>query len=205
MGIPFFAAFEGIDYSGKNTHLRLLENWLIEKGFSVDVGSEPVESTPIGKQIRVILEHKIPAPAPYELQRLFVIDRAQDIVCFIKPALEKGSIVLRERYALSTLAYGMLSKYPVEDYIQLHNKVIGQFMLWPDITFVLDISAEEAVRRMEKAKAVPQLFEKKEKLEVIRRNYLTLAERSDLGKVVVIDGEREKEEVFKDVVKSLVD
>ncbi len=196
-----FFTFEGIDHCGKDTQLALLEEWLKDRGFSFSRGNEPNEQSLIVQHIRTILTHQKPAPTPFEMQRLFVIDRAEDIIALVRPALKETDVVLRSRFALSTIAYGMLESDDPEQYLKLHHDVIGPNMIWPDITFLIDISAQEAMRRIEKNQAKPELFEQREKLEKIRKNYLALAKRTDVGRVIVINGERTPPEVFKSIVQ----
>ncbi len=204
-----FFTFEGIDYAGKDTQLQKVVDWLSNIKMSganiwkdrLAVGQEPTDF-PIGKKIRDILEHREPAPHPFELQRLFILDRAEDIICDIRPALDQGKIVLRSRYALSTLAYGMLSGCSPSIYIDLHKSILGQNMIWPTVTFLIDISAEESVKRLAKKMAAPQLFEKKQTLEKVRENYLHLVSYHShypIGRIVLIDGMRSVDEIFVDI------
>ncbi len=195
-----FIAFEGIDYCGKFTQLRKVKSWLENKGYPVSSYSEPNDqSSLIGKRIRQILQHEIPAPDPFEFQRMFVIDRAQNLLCFLRPLLEGGSVVLLERYALSTLAFGMPHR-PAEDFIELHRQIIGPNMRWPDLNLVIDISPEESNRRIFSRGERPQLFEKLEKLRVVRQNYIELSKRNDVGRIVIVNGEKTQEEVFANIL-----
>lgn len=191
-----FLSFEGIDYCGKDTQLALVRDWLQSRGHSVQCGSEPTERNAVGRFIRSILRGEISAPSLYEFQRLYVLDRAEDIIGFIRPGVQEGAVVLLSRYALSTIAYGMLEGSGPEPYLALHEQIIGSHMLWPDLTFLLDISSEEAIRRLAASGRQVEFFEKEAKLRKIRENYLTLAKRHDVGRIFVVDGERNQEEVF---------
>lgn len=198
-----FISLEGLDKAGKRTQMERLAQWLISRGHSVLKLSEPNDENPIGQQIRRILKKELPMPEMMEFQRLYVLDRATDILGRINPALEQGKIVIAERYAHSTLAYGMLSR-PVEDFVQLHREVIGSWMRWPDVTYLIDISPSEAMRRLNVQGETPQLFEKKEKLERIQLNYHRLACKAmGLGTVVIIDGNRSEREVFESIKEDL--
>lgn len=172
---------------------------------------------PIGAHIRGILEHNpgFEAPAdPFDLQRMFVIDRAQDIVCNIAPALAQGKVVLYDRYALSTLAYGIASAPPslAEDtayrFLKLHRHVIGDLMVWPDVTYLIDITADEAMQRLEHERVAPQHFEKREKLERIIDAYHWLYDHwgyLDLpGEIVRIDGMQPNSSVGTFIVNDLM-
>ena len=143
-----FIVFEGIDRCGKRTQLELTQRWLLSRGCLVQTGSEPNDKISLmGIYIRRILKKELPSPGFFGLQRLFTIDRAQDVVCLIQPALDSGHFVLWERFAHSTLAYGMLEG-DAERYLKLQYNVMGSFMVWPQLTLLLDISAEEGVGRM---------------------------------------------------------
>ena len=196
-------AIEGIDKAGKHTQQDFVSEWLVDMGHMVKVMSEPNDNSPIGCHIRRILKSEVPAPELFEMQRLFVLDRALDLVLHIHPYLGKpNNYVLIERFALSTLAYGM-TEHSADDLIDLHYSVIGSFMLWPDITYLLDISAEEAMRRLKIQQGIPQFFEKMYTLRKVHKNYLTLAERNDVGEVVVVNGMQSKENVFADIKQDL--
>ncbi|MEK7501242.1 MAG: hypothetical protein AAB642_03925, partial [Patescibacteria group bacterium] len=154
----------------------------------------------VGRYIRRILKKEVPGPGSHRLQRLFTLDRAQDIVCLIQPALDSGHFVLWERFAHSTLAYGMLDGDP-ERYLKLQYDVIGPFMIWPSLTLVFDVSGEEAVKRMGGLEGA-ELFEKRDILERVRQNYFALAKdwpKSGLGEMVVVNGERPPQEIFEEV------
>ncbi len=143
----------------------------------------------------------------FEFQRMYVLDRAQDIFCFIEPFLQKGPdhVYIIVRYAHSTINYGMLSGKPAEEFIKLHEDIIGPYMIWPDITIFIDISAEEAIRRMTVDGEVPQFFEKEDKLKKIRQNYLQLAQHPKFkDSIVVVNGEQSEDEVFEDIKKILL-
>jgi len=205
--------FEGIDCCGKENQVARTRWWLAdttetkEVSQQVVIGREPTDEwSPIGRYIRSILQKRTPFPGNLELQRLFIVDRAQDLVCRIKPQLAQGIIRLQDRYALSTIAYGMLDG-EAEQYIRLHQEIIGVNMCWPDLTIVLDISAEEAVRRQAGRDGKPEaeLFEKRELLEKIRVNYLTLAQRDDIGPIVVVNGERPRGKVFLEIRRTIAE
>lgn len=203
--LGLFIALEGIDYSGKTTQSKNLRTWLgAELGNrNVRLLAEPT-GLPIGQKIRRILSGAEEAPpSPLEFQRLFVLDRAQDIHCFIRPGLEKGHIEIRDRYALSTIAYGMLNG-TYEEYSRLHYDVIGPGMCWPNITFLIDVPAEVALERIDSGGISPQFFEKKEKLQRVRNNYLTLANRRWYGAIRVIDGTCPQSEVFKEIKSHII-
>ncbi len=199
-------AFEGIDGAGKYTVLSSVRAWLKSLGYRVECSSEPNgESSPLGKHIRAILKGELPMPEPLEMQRLYVLDRAQDIACLINPFLRQGGVYLIERFAFSTIAYGMCEGIPLEKLVALHTEVMGDSMRWPDLTVILDLSGREAVQRIAAGRDHFEYFEKEEKLETIRQNYLAIAAHPRFkDATVVIDGAPSPEEVFKKTKEALV-
>lgn len=199
----FFAVFEGIDGVRKFTQLHATRSWLEGRGHEVAWAREPNdESSAIGKHIRRILRGEIPAPESFEFQRMYVIDRAQNVICFIRPGLADGRIMLWERFAHSTIAYGMLNGLGPEPFIELHQRILGPAMIWPHVTFLLDVSVEEVLRRMAARAEGQELFEKRKQLKRIRANYLDLAGRQQelgIGRIILINGERPEQEVTAEI------
>lgn len=196
----YFIAFEGIDCCGKQTQLERVSAWLEAKGYLVWTGAEPNDvASPMGMRIRKILQGNLPVPPPLDLQRMFVIDRAQDVCCFIQPALERGWIVLMERFALSTVAYGMLTGKPADAFVQLHHDILGPLMRWPDLTILLDIPSEVALERHRARGGSNELCERAAVLEKVRVNYAQAANHSHVGNVEVVDGAQSPDAVFVDI------
>lgn len=203
-------AFDAIDGAGKFTQLHRLMD-VVEKttGKVVAWSSEPNDqSSPLGKLIRSILEKEVPATEEFKSQRLFVLDRAQDIFCFIRPIVDRGRFYLIERYAYSTIAYGMLSGLPAEHFIKLHQDIVGPRMLWPDLTIILDLPVNVALERIQKrAKEIgikaDQFFEKKGMLERVRTNYLELSRRSDIGASCVVNANADPDKVHVRIMRAM--
>lgn len=205
-----FITFEGIDGCGKFTQLCKTRNWLEDiTNKTVSWSSEPNdESSPVGKHIRSILKHEIPAPEdPLAFQRMFMLDGAQDLICYVLPLLAKGRTYLMERYRLSTVAYGMAAGIPPETLITCTEEIAGPFMRWPNITLLFDLPVEIAITRRLKRDGEEnlQLFEKKAGfLAKVRENYLKLVDHPKFkGTIFVINGNRPPDEVFEDIKKIL--
>jgi len=141
-----FITFEGPDGSGKTTQVKRIGRKLIEKGFDIVYTREP-GGTEISDQVREILMNmKNKQMCPRTEILLFCAARAQLVEEVIRPALQSGKIVISDRYADSTLAYqGYGHGFEQETLKQLLNFATGN--LWPDLTFLLDISAEKGLRR----------------------------------------------------------
>ncbi len=206
-----FIAFEGIDYSGKDTQAEKTINWLRRLGYSVNWSNEPNDDeyagSPFGHAIRKMLRGKMEKPDdPFEFQRMYVLDRAQDVFCFIRPALDRGDVYIIVRYGLSTIAYGMISGEPPEKFIQLHKDILGPSLIWPDVIILIDISAEEAMRRLGRTKNDPQFFKKKEKIEKVRQNYLSLVNHPEFQNhpIIIVNGEQSEDGVFESIKEILI-
>ena len=157
----YFIAFEGIDGSGKSTVAELIAGRLRSEGYDVLVTHEPTREK-FGRHIYEILSSKDHVVTPFELQRLYVLDRKEHVHTVIRPALLRGQIVIGDRYWLSTLAYGMLSGL-AENLIQLHEEIFQGDFLKPDMTFIFDISADTALERLKNISKGKDYFEKVDK------------------------------------------
>lgn len=136
-----FIAFEGIDGSGKSTMSTKVAEYLTNKGKDILWTREPSEP-----YRSMIFD---PSISDEEELLLFMADRARHINNVIKPAIDKGQIVITDRYLLSTLAYQIYAKNKIKDLnlaIDLHYWITKEFAQ-PDLTFVLSVNAEKALER----------------------------------------------------------
>lgn len=168
-----FIVFEGIDGAGSTTHSTLLSKWLKEQGYEVLLTREPSENE-IGELIRNLLYKKVP-PAVDAL--LFAADRILHLYEEIKPMLEKGNIVISDRYVESSLAYqvaqGLDSRWVLE---------MNKYAIQPDMNIILDIDPETALKRKERKASTK--FENVEFLKKVREIFL---ERAKIKNYIVID------------------
>jgi dTMP kinase len=141
-----FITFEGPDGSGKTTQINPLSDYLIEKGYSVLITREP-GGTAIGDQIRQVLSDlKNTGMHPRSETLLFLAARAQLVEQIIKPHLEKGFIVLCDRYADSTMAYQGYGHQ--NDLNQIKNLIdFATGGLKPNLTLLFDMDVEEGLQR----------------------------------------------------------
>ncbi len=132
----FFLTFEGLDGSGKTTHLRLLAEALERQGLPVLVTHQPGDTT-LGERIRaLLLDAKTTDIAPMTEMALMFADRTQSIQQIISPALEAGKIVICDRFTDSTEAYqGGGRKLGSDAVLALHRVLCRN--LQPDLTILL--------------------------------------------------------------------
>lgn len=143
-----FITFEGPEGCGKTTQIAMLAARLREAGHDVVTTREP-GGTPAGEAIRGILQHDTAGSdicAAAETL-LFEASRAQLVQRVIRPALERGAIVLCDRFADSTTAYqGYGRGFDVDALMKLHAFALDG--TWPDMTILLDLAVEEGFRRI---------------------------------------------------------
>jgi dTMP kinase len=132
-----FITFEGLDGTGKSTQMRKLAAVLRSAGYKVVETREP-GGTATGEKIRkVLLDSKTEGLSPLAEMALMFASRAQHIAEIIQPALDRGEIVLCDRFTDSTEAYqGFGRKLGSENVLKLHRILCGN--LWPDLTILLD-------------------------------------------------------------------
>jgi dTMP kinase len=189
-----FIVLEGIDGSGKTTQASLLYSLLLSKGKKVLLTKEPTQ-TLLGSLIRSALngECKISKAA---LQLLFCADRAEHVKR-ITPLLRKEWVVISDRYAFSTIAYGAASGLNYKWLVDINS-----VLLYPDLTLILDVSADTAIKRINATRKIKSIFEEKSFQTRARETYLKIA--SEFENVKVINAERSVEEVRKEIVKHVL-
>ncbi len=189
-----FIVFEGIDGSGKSVQALKLFSYLKNKKKKVFLTSEPTKNLVLSKIIKDILKKKIKVNS-LTFQFLFCADRIEHLEKEIKPKLEKGYIVICDRYFYSTLAYGALNF----NYQKIKN--LANFFLRPDIVFYLNVRPEIAFQRILKNRTDLEYFEKLEKIKNVWLNYKRIVK--DFKEIKVIDGEEDVENVFLKIVSYL--
>jgi len=141
-----FITFEGIDGSGKSTQISLLAKFLEELGHEVVTTREP-GGTEFSEQIRELLLFSKQIINPIAELFLFEAARAQLITSVINPSIESNKIVISDRYYDSTVAYqGYGRGLNIED-ILMCNAIIDKYGAKPDLTFFLDVSFENSLKR----------------------------------------------------------
>jgi dTMP kinase len=140
-----FIAFEGGEGSGKSTQIGLLADGLRDAGIDVVVTQEP-GATGVGRRIRDLLLHDDEALAPRAEALLFAADRAHHVATIIQPALDRGDVVITDRYIDSSMAYqGAGRELTFEEVRRLSGWATCG--LTPDLTVLLDIPAAVGLER----------------------------------------------------------
>ena len=197
MSKGLFITFEGADGCGKTTQLNLLKEYLINKNFDVLVTREP-GAKGLGEKLRDILLNYDGEVSNRCESFLFLADRAQHIDTIVKPAIEKGQIVLCDRHTDSTVAYqGYGRGIDIDQINKLNN--IATDGLKPDLTFVFDIDIETSMSRVGAEKdrmesAGNEFFNR------VRNGYLKIA-KNEPQRVKVIDATKSIDKVFESVLK----
>jgi len=194
-----FITFEGLDGSGKTTQIKLLYDYLKEKGLDVVTAVEP-GGTVIGRKIRKILLDKYNHEMSYKAETfLFLASRAELVSKVISPALSKGRTVICDRFFDSTIVYqGIARGLGVDKILDMSLWATGGIV--PDITFLLSIKADKGKKRMDSAskKRDRMELEKDNFRKKVYQGYLNIAGKYK-DRFVVIDGEKKIEDIFEEV------
>ncbi|MQL67548.1 dTMP kinase, partial [Streptomyces vinaceus] len=191
-GTGFFIALEGGDGAGKSTQAEALADWIRSKGHEVVLTREP-GATPVGKRLRSILLDVSSAGLSHRAEALlYAADRAEHVDTVVRPALERGAVVITDRYIDSSVAYQGAGR-------DLSPTEIARINRWataglvPNLTVLLDVSPETARERFTEApdrlESEPAEFHAR-----VRSGFLTLAAAAP-GRYLVVDAGQEAEAV----------
>ena len=196
-----FITFEGGDGSGKSTQIQSVREWFESRGREVIVTREP-GGTELGTEIRRLVQN---GPEDVDARTealLYAADRAYHVATVIRPALERGAVVLGDRYIDSSLAYqGAARSLGVDEIASLSAWATQG--LYPSLTFLLDLPPEVGARRRTDA---PDRMERESMdfHERVRHQYLRLAD-AEPERIVVIDAVGTVDEVFSEIRGVLVE
>ena len=197
-----FITFEGCEGVGKSRQIKLLEEYLIKNGVQYYLTREP-GGTPVSEQIRsVILDGKNISMTDECVALISAPARVQLLKENVKPRLEKGELVLCDRYIDSSLAYQGYARGLGVDFVEkINDYAIKNFM--PDYTLFLKLPPEIAFKRKGGV-------DKNDRLELsgiefhnkVYQGYLDLAKRYP-ERFIVIDASGEKEETHAKIISAL--
>jgi dTMP kinase len=182
-----FVTMEGVEGSGKSTQIALLKDYLQTKGRSVDVTREP-GGTPIGEAVRTVLLD--PANDMMDSMSellLYEAARAQHVAQIIRPALDRGTIIICDRFSDSTTAYqGAGRGLSKEEMDRLHG--LATRGLVPDLTILIDLPVAEGLARAKRYRDADRIeLEPEEFHERVRQAFLRLA-KDEPDRVKIVDG-----------------
>ena len=189
-----FITFEGGDGTGKSTQVRLLTQWLTEQGRAVVTTREP-GGTEVGTALREIVLHHRGEVDPRAEALLYAADRAQHIGTLVRPALERGDVVVQDRYIDSSVAYQGAGRV-------LDAAEIKRISLWatgdliPDLTVLLDLPGDVARERLaQEHKTFDRLENEHDDFhERVRAAFLALA-AAEPQRFLVVDAAQEIDQI----------
>jgi dTMP kinase len=189
-----FITFEGGDGTGKSTQVRLLTQWLTEQGRAVVTTREP-GGTEVGTALREIVLHHRGEVDPRAEALLYAADRAQHIGTLVRPALERGDVVVQDRYIDSSVAYQGAGRV-------LDAAEIKRISLWatgdliPDLTVLLDLPGDVARERLaQEHKTFDRLENEHDDFhERVRAAFLALA-TAEPQRFLVVDAAQEIDQI----------
>lgn len=188
-----FVVFEGIDGAGKSSLIEKVKEHYLQQGVDVLALREP-GSTQIGEEIRKLILHETMSPKTEVM--LFFAARAELVETKIKPALNKGTLVLLDRYSLSTYAYqGAGRGLDVPILIEINDFVTNR--LDPDVAFVVDVPVDVAMKRSKKTDKFDN--ETVEFFERVREAFVMSAKV--YNGFVLLDGTKPLEDLVKETVR----
>ncbi len=195
-----FVTFEGVEGCGKSTQTGRLVAWLRERGYEVVLTREP-GGTPLGERLRdALLDVGGSMVAETELF-LYLASRAEHTAEIILPAIERGSVVISDRYADASVAYQGGGRRLGADLVRSLNQVATRSVK-PDVTFLLDLDPEEGLTRLDgRASGRARDRIERETIEFhqrVREAYLAEAEREP-ERFVVIDACEDVETIARKI------
>lgn len=191
-----FIVFEGGEKVGKTTQIKLLQEYLQEKGYRVVVSKEPGGGDPL---IREKLLHMRSILTPEEELALFCEDRALHVENVIKPALQKGSLVLCDRFEPSTVAYQGYGRGMDILLIKQKSKEARQH-IEPDLVILLDTDPEKVLGREEATSRFDA--EKIDFHKKVREGFLTQAKENP-ARWRIIDANQSIEKIHEEIIKTI--
>lgn len=188
-----FITLEGGDGSGKSTQSGLLVPWLAEQGRTVVVTREP-GGTELGLALRDIVLHSRGHISPRAEALLYAADRAHHVATVVRPALERGDVVVQDRYLDSSVAYQGAGRV-------LGPTEVRELSLWatqsllPDLTVLLDLHEGEGRDRMSERTTYDRLEAEADEFHArTRAEYLKLA-AAEPERFLVLDARESVESI----------
>jgi dTMP kinase len=196
-----FVALEGGEGVGKSTHVAVLAELLRGRGLEVVATHEPGD-TMIGPDVRrLVLGHGSAGLSARAEALLYAADRAEHVASVVRPALERGAVVVTDRYVDSSLAYqGAGRPLEYDDVARVNVWATGGLL--PDLTVLLDLDAAAGLRRAgadpDRLESEPLAFHQR-----VRAKFLELA-AADPQRYLVVDAAADREQVSAEVARAVL-
>ncbi|TGN10080.1 dTMP kinase [Leptospira ilyithenensis] len=190
----YFFVFEGIDGSGKTTLSKLVAENLKAQNRDVIWHREPTDGLH-GKKIRSFLSGRISLTIKEQLE-LFILDRTESVSQIISPNIEKGAIIVQDRYYYSTAAYQAGKEISAEEIIALNEK---ENFPKPKQVFFLDITPEEARERRKNRGGSEEAFDDDHSQNRIYENYMKILPAG----TIFLDASHPLEDLVKAVMECI--
>jgi dTMP kinase len=191
-----FIAFEGGEGTGKSTQSKLLAKWLEQEGETVVLSREP-GGTDLGKDLRkILLGHETGAISPRAEALLYAADRAHHVYSVIRPGLDRGDVVITDRYFDSSAAYQGAGRVLNPSEVARISRWATE-SLYPTLTILIDVPAEIGLSRLQsrdRLEAEPTDFH-----ERVRQEFLQIA-MMDPERYFVVDGTQSVEEIHTQII-----
>jgi dTMP kinase len=196
-----FVTLEGGEGSGKSSQAQALRALLEAKGFTVTITREPA-GCPLGQRVRELLtDASLELDARSELF-LFVAQRAQHAASVIRPALERGEIVICDRFGDSSVAYQGYGRGLSPDHVRLTNRMATQGLV-PDLTVLLDVPVETGLGRKRGESTPDRIGQEGASFhERVRQGYLAMA-AEEPDRFLVVDATLPAEEITRTIWRRL--
>ena len=192
-----FISFEGGEGSGKSTQTKLLKEWLEKNGEAVLLTREP-GGTPLGNQLReILLDNKTGLISPRAEALMYAADRANHVFAKIRPALDKGEIVITDRYFDSSVAYQGAGRVLLPAEVARMSRWATE-SLTPTLTIIMDLPAEIGLARLDstdRLESEPLAFH-----ERVRQEYLNLA-NTDPERFMIVDASLAIEQIHEIIIE----
>ena len=203
-----YIALEGIDGSGKTTQVEKLAQHFEKLGREVVRTHEPRRDGLIGGLVQSVLNEKAKIPE-VAIQYLFAAQRAVHLEELVIPSLKRGAIIITDRCFWSSIPYGLLDRFESgkdenADQLLASLSILSMYheFIVPDMSFVLDVSAETAGERLTHKNKHAELYEKKEKLMKVKNGYSFLLSRFP-DYLTMVNAEKSVETVTKEIISKI--
>jgi len=191
-----FIAFEGGEGTGKSTQSKMLKKWLEQEGEKVVLSREP-GGTDLGQGLRkILLGHETGAISPRAEALLYAADRAHHVFSLIRPALDRGDVVITDRYFDSSIAYQGAGRVLQPNEVARISRWATE-SLFPTLTIIIDMPAEVGLGRLksrDRLEAEPLAFH-----ERVRNEFLQIASM-DPERYLIVDGLQEIDEIHEQII-----